>query len=213
MEDMTDPNTDLSSLLERIALLERRLRRLRRGGAAVVIFALSAMLLGASATGPATSLRAREFVLVDSNDQPRAVLGFRDDGAPRLNLLAQGGESRARLELLEDGSPGLVFSDHDALDIASFGATADGSSTLSLKNADGHRRAELSLLTTGTATLAFRNEAEHYQAALSMTKGGTAGLLLSDHQGRNRLAAEVKADGHPEFRLIGPDGTTQWNAY
>jgi hypothetical protein len=209
---MTNPNTDFSSLLERIAVLERRVRRLRRGGAAAVVLALSALTLGASSSGPPASLRAREFVLVDANDQPRAVLGFRSDGAPRLNLLADDGRSRARLELLKDDSPGLVFSDRDARDIASFGATSDGSSTLSLKNADGHRRAELSLLTTGAATLAFRNEAEQYQAALSMTKDGSTGLVLSDERGRNRLAAQVGADGTPALRLIAPDGTTQWDA-
>ena len=45
-----------------------------------------------------------------------------------------------------------------------------------------------------------------------MTKAGTSGLVLSDKQGRNRIGAEVGADGTPALRLIGPDGTTQWDA-
>jgi len=113
---MNGPTPDI--LIQRLDRLERSARRLRIGGAVILaILALLTVLNLLLLVGTARSLvrivgggdsaqddagseegdveeevRARAFVLVDDDGNPRAVLAVRADGTPALAFSDQGGK-------------------------------------------------------------------------------------------------------------------------
>ena len=78
---------------ERLESLERKYRRLLFAGGGLAALLVVVLLLGAmvAVQNVKDEVRAREFVLVDENQKPRAALRLSEDGRPSLNLLDKNG--------------------------------------------------------------------------------------------------------------------------
>ena len=87
---------ELEALSERVRHLERRHRRLRLMGAALVVGTAAVALAGQPATEERTVV-AERFVLVDSASKTRAGLRVARDGAVSLTLLDAQENTRAVL--------------------------------------------------------------------------------------------------------------------
>jgi len=101
---------ELAVLSERVVRLERRLRRLRLVGMALVV-ATAGVVLSGQAPPEERTVVAERFVLVDSAKKTRAGLRVARDGAVSLTLMDAQENIRAVLGLRSDGSPLLTLSD------------------------------------------------------------------------------------------------------
>jgi hypothetical protein len=102
------------SVIQRLSRLERAYHWWKLLGSCSL--ALLGMLLFISATTVRTTdeIRAKRFVVIDENAQPRVILGSLRSGSDinGLSLIAADGRKRAELSLLpDDGSPALSLYD------------------------------------------------------------------------------------------------------
>jgi len=182
----------------------------------------------------ASSLRAREFVLVDQNGKRRAWLGV-DHFGPNLSLYDTNGNTQAHL--FAHDSPlrgaGLSLSSHtNGQGRAEFGASElggamldmyggeYGGSILCLRGADGKLQGVLSASKNG-ASLDLIDENGKARAGLGVGKAGPS-MALSDADGKTRAVmgktatetTEGKTISYPESSLLlyGPDGKVLWQA-
>jgi hypothetical protein len=101
-------------LRQRLAHLERTMRRWRIVGYGLLTVLGVTILVGASVrTDPKTAeeVLARHFILVGRSPSPRASLTLGKDGGPGLLLFDQQGKVRAGLTVLADGRPSLGLLD------------------------------------------------------------------------------------------------------
>ena len=89
------------SIIERLEALEKENRRLKRMGSAVILAAVSLLLMGQA--GGNRTVEGSEFVLRDSNGNVRARL-FMDGSEPGLSLLNTRGQYVADLYGSGDGA-------------------------------------------------------------------------------------------------------------
>jgi hypothetical protein len=129
------------TVLQRLDRLERAVSRWRiMGWAAMVLLGL-VVLLGAVTRGGRTAVGdvlAREVILVDRAQAPRASLAIGNDDGPSLLLMDPQKKVRVGLTILGDGRP-----------------------TLGLMDAQGQSRVVLALDVEGTPTLRFLNGQGH----------------------------------------------------
>lgn len=88
------------SLARRIDRLERQNRRLRVGGAIVVLLSAAALSIGMSA--PRKTLETDLLVIKDANGTTRMILGMADDG-PAITMLDAKGKLRANIGVSDKG--------------------------------------------------------------------------------------------------------------
>jgi hypothetical protein len=128
---MTDATED--TVRHRLARLECTVSRWRFIGWAAVVMLGLVVLLGASTRAGRTAVAevfAREVILVDRTQTPRASMTMGKEGGPSLLLRDQQGKVRAGLTVLADGRP-----------------------SLGLRDAQGHSRVVLTLQSDGTPML------------------------------------------------------------
>lgn len=138
---------DLSSETGIAGGVDRRLERLEREGRwwralAVGSLALVALafLMGASgANKAADEVRAKRFIVVDSDGESRGVLHMSDYGSLRLDLYDPDEVLRASLYLGKQGSPALNMFDEKGNMRASLGVRSDGKASLGLYDVEGLR--------------------------------------------------------------------------
>ncbi len=171
---------------DRLRAEARRSRRARVLGWSALILALAA----AVSTGgllyfafhqdlpllTATSLRAREVVLVDRQGVERGYWAVDEQGAARLVLVDPNGVERMRLTVRADGEQGLSMADEK-----------------------GANRVVLSHLSDRSSSLAFADAVGTTRAVLGMSAGDAASLLFADANGGARAALGLSATGTPTF--------------
>jgi hypothetical protein len=105
-----------SALIERLNRLERAYRWWKLLGSCALGVLGMLLFLGATTERPADEIRARRFIVIGENAQPRAVLGAWKLHNSCLTLIAEDGRKRAELSLLpDDGSPALSLYDRAGL--------------------------------------------------------------------------------------------------
>jgi hypothetical protein len=195
------------NLLDRVALVERRSRRLRW---LTVLLALSSLLaIGVAAValvapynapiglwlGEAfgrpeeveakkTIIEAEQFVLRGPDGKVRATLALRDESAMGLDLYDASGRARAGLDLASDGQGSVWL------------AAADGQVTAAF-NAHGLRvtdpGGETAVVGGNGFTLVDRNQKG--RAGLVMKNDDAPSLTLYDGDGRTGALVDVSAEG------------------
>jgi hypothetical protein len=101
-------------VLQRLARLERTVRRWKRIGRCVLIILGLAILVGAAARKDLTTageVLAQHFILVGRTPTAQATLTIGKDGGPSLLLFDEHGKVRAGLTVLADGRPSLGLRD------------------------------------------------------------------------------------------------------
>ena len=135
---MTDAMSE--AMEQRLLALERRLRRWRLLGWAAVATVGVLVLLGASTRAGRTAVAevfARELILVDRTQTPRASLTIGQEDGPSLLLLDPHGTVRAGLALLADGRPSLGLRDAQGQPRVVLALDAQGTPTVRLLDAQG----------------------------------------------------------------------------
>jgi hypothetical protein len=109
---MMEPADD--AVLQRLARLERTVRRWRLVGVSVLVVLGLVTLIGAAGRMDLTTAEevlARHFILVGRTPTARATLTLGKDGGPSLLLFDEHGKVRAGLTVLDDGRPSLGLRD------------------------------------------------------------------------------------------------------
>ncbi len=121
-------------LESRLALIERRLNRLRTMALLLLVLAGSTAIL--FVTQPSDIQSATTFVVQDSLGRPRATLGVAG-GTVALSFYDDTGQLRADYGLSLDGRPGLLLMAADGAPSAILNTQQDGSPILRLMGANG----------------------------------------------------------------------------
>jgi hypothetical protein len=127
-------------VLQRLDRLERTVSRWRIMAWATMVLLGLAVLLGAFSRGGRTAVGdvlAREVILVDRAQTPRASLAIGNDDGPSLLLMDQQKKVRVGLTLLEDGRPSLGLMDAQGQSRVVLALDAQGTPTLRFLDGQG----------------------------------------------------------------------------
>ncbi len=205
---MTPQTLDMQTVLERLARVEARGRRLARLAAALLIAAGAALVMG-QVSPKARTLEAEGFFLRDAGGKVRAVLGILADGSPGLALHGADGTPRLGLTVTARG-PHVVLYDEEGKARAGLTVGPDGSAALGLYDKDGRGRAGLTVLPGGASALALADRAGKARAGLTVTAEGTPALVLYDRDEKARARLALVGSGTPELAFYDREGKTTW---
>jgi hypothetical protein len=135
------PQAAEDTVLQRLARLERVVSRWRIIGFAAMALLGLVVLLGAFTRGGRTAIGdvlAREVILVDRAQAPRASLALGNDDGPSLLLMDQQKKVRVGLTVLGDGRPSLGMMDAQGQSRVVLALDAQGVPTLRFLDAHGH---------------------------------------------------------------------------
>ncbi len=211
--------SNMQVTVDRLDKAEKDIRRLKAGGAGILLVVSSAFLMGQALpegkTLEAEKLVLRDasgkvrviltaagkgpaLVLMDANEKPRAALDLDvTTQGPGLRLYDPGGRPRVAEFVTEEG-PGISISDENGNVRLGFHA-AIGQSMLIL--ADPNGRPRLSMIAEGTGpALTFQDSEKRIRMVLNVSEQGSL-LMLRDADKKVRVALGSAADG-PFLRLL-----------
>jgi hypothetical protein len=134
------PHPANDTVLQRLARLERTVYRWRMVGWAATVLLGLVVLLGAFTRGGRTAVGdvlAREVILVDRAQAPRASLALGNDDGPSLLLMDQQKQVRVGLTVLGDGRPSLGLMDAHGQSRVVLALDVQGTPTLRLLDHQG----------------------------------------------------------------------------
>jgi hypothetical protein len=140
-------------LLGRLERLERHNRRLRLGGALLLLGIVAGATMG-QGRGPSHAVEAQRFVVKDARGKSRAVLGMSAEG-PGLSLYDPDGNARAALALAGDNTSRLGFYDRQGKSRVVVDVQEDGTSTVGFYDKTGKAHAHLRVAPDGSPVLGF----------------------------------------------------------
>lgn len=158
------------------------------GTACVAILGL-VLLAGATGEKVPPEVRAKRFVLTDTDGKTRAELWGEPDGSIALRLADRNGVVRARLSVGADGFPHLA-----------------------LNGADGRPRALLTAKPDDWPNLVFFDKWGKRRLVLDVGLGGWSVLALADERGDDRAVLQVAPDGTPVLVFFDKTGKVSWKA-
>ena len=133
--------TDMQTILNRLARVERQNRALKWAGVALLVLILFGSFWGQTASNK-NVVKAEEFVLLDDQGRYRAVLEMTDSG-PSFSLVDRVGTDRVKLALWPEGSPGLYLNDAKGELRATLAVGPDGLARIRLLNEIGEKHFEM----------------------------------------------------------------------
>ena len=149
----------LEGLTGRLERLERQNRRLRLGGALILVGIVSVATMG-QGRAPGHAVEAQRFVVKDARGRTRAVLGATADG-PGLNLYDPDGNARAALALNTENTSRLGFYDRQGKSRLVVDVAEDGTSTVGFYDKAGKAHAHLRVAPDGSPVLGFFDKDGH----------------------------------------------------
>jgi hypothetical protein len=194
------------SVLDQLAILEKRHRRLRRAVVVLTLLVLIAVAVAAAALAAPynaelgyylgelfgrpevieaqkTILEAEQFALRGPDGKVRAALAVREGGAAGLDFYDQDGKARAGLDVAPDGQGSLWFAAADGVVAVSLNPRS-----LRLTDAEGG-----AFLTRSTLALADKNQKS--RVTMSVKADGSPSLTLYDREGRTGALVDVPPEG------------------
>ncbi len=104
----------METLARRLDKVERENRRLKQAGTAVLAVMAAVVLMGQGTLTARKTIRAQNFVIVDSNGIPRGGMGISvDEKIVALILRDQQSKNRVTLIVNTDNTPSLVLLDEN----------------------------------------------------------------------------------------------------
>ncbi len=231
---MNEPTLD--TLAGRVERLERENRRLKQGGALVVLAALALALMGQAIPMPRTppsagTVEAEAFHLRDKNGEVVGSLQITPEGTPALiflkwadgNLKTRLAKTRLALSAGDNGPSLGLYGEQGELRVA-LAAKQDFAGFISAKGGEYPVRVALGTKADGTASLTIYERLTGKSAAV-LSDGGIvfsendvpriilgqahrlAMLELSNDRGRAAATVGVSLDGSPFLHLNHTDGT------
>ncbi len=157
----------------------------------------------AAATTSLDVVRARQFVLVDSEGRQRAVLGLGEGSdPPALRFYAADGRLLAELTG-DEKSPTLTLRNQKYQLEAKLGATG-----FRVLNSDGLPLARIGVDAAGTTTagvMTLQSKGGTPLVTLTSVADGPPTLILVGDDGRGNVLLTIE-DGRPRFELMDKDG-------
>ena len=130
----------IGALIQRVDSLERKIwwHQILAGTTLLVLLVVSCRDITRSASPLiAEEIRARRFVVVNSNNKDSIEMYASADLMPSLVLNDANGLPRTHLDLLSDGSPRLYFADANRRIRLRLGAASDGHSNIEVNDING----------------------------------------------------------------------------
>lgn len=194
--------SDLISRLERLEQQYQHLiavnLRMKAFGGVVLVGAVALALLGANQEKHPGIVEASRFVLRDKGGQMRALLDVKPDGTPILAMYDLEGKNRLTLDMHKDGGANLNIFGKDGVNRSTWAAAEDGSTSLSFYGRDGKDRAVVGLWPDGSTALGLYDQHGKARVGISVMEEGPR-LDLLDHDGIERLSAQIARDGTPSL--------------
>lgn len=214
-----------STLLDKMASLERRVRTLR-----LVVIALAAcqilwILMGA-AQQKEDDQKVRRFSIVDKNGKPRIKMQTDEAGNPSISLLDDNGAKRLGLDLDDLGAVVRLRGTNKAS--ASLRVQPEGLATLMLEGdgpsirmtaiANGQERysdiivaddaveSEARIATQDGGSIFTLNKGGGVPVAFHIDRDGTTGLTISDDKELERVRLLLDPKGSSTFQVLDKDG-------
>jgi hypothetical protein len=158
----------------------------------------------------ARSVKAEQFVLVDSTGAERAKLELTQPGdTAELAMMDGGGKTRAEFRVAKDGSSAIAFYDQNGMRRVVIGADPAGRNGLAISSANGRQVATLSSTQSNESSLTLYDpDTGRARVGLGMTATGAPALVLFDEGGKDRLELHINAKGNPGIALADESGKT-----
>ncbi len=235
---MSHPDPSITELRNRLDRVERR-HRLERIGAGVAVALASVFLLtGQGSPGPARTLQAQKFLLVDAKGTTRGMWGVTGDGSPTIQLFDQHSQVRVALSILGDDEPALALTDENGKLRTFLKVTRDYSPTLQMFDQKGVARVGLSVLTNaseqeptlvmmdkegrvrslykllgdGLPVMTMNDSLQQARFGLRLWENEMPQLLFRDDAARGRVQMTLLRDGSPRLVMSNPHGTVLYRA-
>jgi hypothetical protein len=172
------PQAADDAVLQRLARLERAVRRWHVIGSLAMAVVAGVVLMGALVQpgGQETGeIRARAMVLVDPNGRPRMDLRVARNDSTHLVLMDREGLPRLSLNILTQGGADLVLRDQLGQPRAAFSVLPDGRPGLSLYDAFGTTRVAIGMMADDQPRVVLYDPRGqvHWVSPLDLLPGGT----------------------------------------
>ncbi len=174
------------------------------GTTAIALLGL-VLIIWATGEGAADEVRAKRFVLVDSNGNERATLSEESGGEVSLVFMDKGGKVRAGLGVGADGLPELTLYDANQKKLVRLRTHSRGGSHLELYATDIKGHAFIGMVGDGP----FVDLVEKDGISLSLYGHG---LGLLDKKYKAFVALGPKPNGQPALTFIDKKGKVIWSA-
>ena len=124
------------SIVERLEALEKQNRLMKRIGAAVIVIAVSMLLMGQAAA--TRTVEANAFILKDRAGKVRAEWSFSSSGQPELFMRDAKGQERVVLGLNYYGQPDISVFDANGKERITVDMSSDGQPELGVMDTKGN---------------------------------------------------------------------------
>ncbi len=158
------------------------------------------------------SAGAPTLAFMDSEGKPRVRLAIGSDDSPALDFIDGDGELRFRVTLHEGGRPSITLVDETGEPRASMQQNPDGQHVMGLTDSNGQARAVLGVEQDGSASFALRDEAGENRIHL-LSSDGYQAVTLSDGDGDTRIRMMVSPDGKPVLSFSDDRGENRFMAW
>lgn len=219
--------SDFERLVARVEDLERQNRRLKRSGLAVLLTAVSLIVMGQAR--PVTDVAAHSYTLLDTKGAKRAELLMDSDSPqkssdPTLRFFDEKGNqtlilSASRLELTgqSDAGTNVLLDDANGVTRANLGLIADQSFVL-LNDSKGVTRVRVNL-DRGQPAVALQNTRQIPLVGMDIVDGEPS-IGLDDPEGNSAAIGSTKVvtnglehrTSAASIMLFGKDGSLLWSA-
>ena len=197
---MSIETQDLCAVLERLVKVEKKNRRLKQAGVAILVIGAACMLIG-QASPKARTIEAERFMLLDRNGKMRGGFGTFEDGETSLSLFDLNEKERAALVLDAAGNPTFRLGGKDGETLLDVSLNPSGAASLMLFARSGKGGVSVAVDSHGTPAVELRDSGGDVRASLSLFKEGAPGLGLLDKAGRARITVLLFPDGSPQIAL------------
>ena len=153
------------------------------------------------------SVAARQFLLVDGNNEPALVIGMLDSGAgPGIGLLSPDGRQRLVIATTKDG-PSVQMKDSDGAIRMIVGLLDGVLPTIRLERPGDAQSMSVALTDVGPTITLTRDDVT--RISLVVTEAGPH-ILLRDSTGATRVEVANTTSAGSVVRVLDPDGKTIW---
>ncbi len=163
----------------------------------------------AIASRAARSIKASEFVLVDSDGTKRAALQMTDDHSAELVMYDASSRERANILVTKNGVGTIGFSEDAGAPKVLIGAAPGGRDGVTLYGQNNKLLAGLTVGNNNEPSLTLYDpNTGRARVGLGVAGNGTPALVLFDGNGKDRAELHVNPNGKPGLALADENGKT-----
>ena len=190
---------EMTSLLERVELLERENRALaerlerearsaRSWRVALIFMAVAGAFTPLAARLAFSSwpseVSAHQFTLRDGQGKSRAEIYLHEGKIPIFAMYDEQMKKSVEISAGNDGLSGLIFYGPSGKSRLSMGGYKNGAEGINLNDSDGRKAASLAIDSAGSAALSFYDQGNRKRISAGSRSDGVAGFTVFDRDGK-----------------------------